>query len=394
MPVLFWFAGKATMKLKWKRMVCAVFAAAVLAGAALLLHPDGNSIRECPENPKNGIWYSISPEGAVCSDGSVWQGRIRFGRENKLLLYFLGGGVSLDEYSAARSYSAVGGGAFYFDRDDGVTDRRITGGICSAGQENPFRNWTVAVFPYTTADFHAGTGDAAYIAMDGGEAALRHRGYANFSLMLEKILPLAGNPEALMIAGYSAGGFGAAMLADEIIGRFENVQNVTVAVDAALLLHQNWRGIARDRWHAPEEILERIRTDNLTLDHLRSLSRAHGNRVKILFSSSVRDGALAMYQNYMDGGSYEATEEYGEIYRRNLQDMVDELLAEIPGAGVFIWDGLPYSDEAGSALTQHTVMYTDDFFRPLGDGVSLAQWMAAASEGMVESHGLSLLKDS
>ena len=348
----------------------------------------GDTLLESPANPETGVWYSVSTEGTISADGSPWQGRIRFGTENKLMLYFLGGGVSLDEYSAARSYTAVGGDAFYFDRDDGVSGRRVEGGIAGDSAQNPFRDWTIAVFPYTTGDFHAGAGEAGYTDLKGGDAVIHHNGYRNYAAMLDAILPLVGTPDVLMIAGYSAGGFGAAMLADDIMDHFPDVENATLCVDGALLLHPDWRGIAENRWHAPETILERTVSDNLTLDHLKALHASRGEDVKILFTSSTRDGALAMYQSYMDGGVYAPVEEYGDIYKKHLQDMVQALEQHVPGAGIYIWE-LPYAQ--GSRLTRHTILTNDAVFEPMDSGMSIAQWMLDAAEGRVESYGLERL---
>lgn len=377
------------MKRKWLKLGCIAFAMLALVAAGLCFrYPDMKSLRESPANPETGVWYSVRPEGAVSADGSSWHGRIRFGTENKLMLYFLGGGVSLDEYSAARSYTAVGGDAFYFDRDDGVSGRRVEGGIAGNGVQNPFRNWTVAVFPYTTGDFHAGAGEAGYTDLKGKDAVIHHNGYRNYAAMLDAILPMVCTPDALMIAGYSAGGFGAAMLADDIMDHFPDVENVTVCVDGALLLHPDWRGIAENRWHAPEMILERTVSDNLTLDHLKALHASRGEGVKILFTSSTRDGALAMYQSYMDGGVYAAVEEYGDVYKKHLQDMVQALEQDVSEAGIYIWE-LPYAQ--GSTLTRHTILTNDAVFRPMDSGVSIAQWMLDAAEGQVKSYGLELL---
>ena len=55
--------------------------------------------------PKIGQWYSIYPEGAKSSDGSEWYGLMRLGSSDKVIVYFFGGGVSIDEYTAAHPKS-------------------------------------------------------------------------------------------------------------------------------------------------------------------------------------------------------------------------------------------------------------------------------------------------
>ena len=51
-----------------------------------------------PENPETGQWYEVAPEGSRCSEGSAWHGLVQLGADaGKMLVFFLGGGVSLNE---------------------------------------------------------------------------------------------------------------------------------------------------------------------------------------------------------------------------------------------------------------------------------------------------------
>lgn len=370
-----------------KRILAVCVLLAVLA-SAVCLWPREAVKGECPANPKAGKWYWVTPEGAVNSDGTPWRGQLKLGSEDKLMIYLLGGGVSLDAHSASRSYSAAGDAAFYYDRDDGVSDARLKNGIGSGDERNPFRDWTIVVAPYTTADFHAGAGEASYTSVDGKEATIHHRGYENCMALLDAVRPLVGAPEALLIAGYSAGGFGAAMLAEDIVAYFPETENITVCTDGALLINDEWKDVALERWHAPPKIAERMTTGNLTLDHLSALHEACED-VKILFTCSLRDGGLAKYQSYIDGNEYAASEAYGDIMEENLQVTVDALQKEIPGCGIYIWDGLPYGDS--ETLTRHTILTSASMFEDM-EGGNIGEWIHDAVEGRVESYGLELLE--
>lgn len=374
-------------KKRWAAMVvCCLFA---LAALGFLLCEGYGELAACPAEPKTGVWYAISPEGAYNADASCWSARIRMGSENRVLVYLLGGGVSLDAYSAARSATVMGSDGFYYDRDDGISEARTTNGIASAAQINPFRNWSVLVIPYTTADFHVGDGAADYVALSGEASSICHSGYANCMAALEATKELLSHADTLLIAGYSAGGFGTAMLAEDIISYFPNALNITVCVDGALLLNDAWREVAQERWHAPEKIVNRIVTDNLTLDQLMALHEAYED-VKILFTCSLRDGGLVKYQSYIDGNAFEAREEYGDIMEANLRQTVGALQRGISTAGVYIWDDIPYA-QTGS-LTRHTILTSERLFVPMEDGVSVSEWIYDAVEGSVESYGLSLLE--
>ena len=56
---------------------------------------------ELPERPKQGKNYEYWPEGALCANGNPYHGCIRLGSTNKLMIGFSGGGVSVDEHTAA-----------------------------------------------------------------------------------------------------------------------------------------------------------------------------------------------------------------------------------------------------------------------------------------------------
>ena len=47
--------------------------------------------------PEIGKWYQITPANTISSDGSEWHGIFRKGIENKVVVYFFGGGVSITE---------------------------------------------------------------------------------------------------------------------------------------------------------------------------------------------------------------------------------------------------------------------------------------------------------
>ena len=45
--------------------------------------------------PEIGKWYEVAVEGTQSSDGSEWHGIFKKGTENKVVVYFFGGGVSI-----------------------------------------------------------------------------------------------------------------------------------------------------------------------------------------------------------------------------------------------------------------------------------------------------------
>lgn len=202
---------------------------------------------------------------------------------------------------------------------------------------------------------------------------------------MEMILPYIGNPEAVLVTGWSGGGFGASFLAEEIFkDYFPQVQNKTVLVDAAFLLKDDWKNIADSVWGTPEHIANRFTGDNLVLDSLHSLSE-NVTDVKILFLCSIRDEALTKYQNYLNTGDFDANKAAGKEFEKNLKDMVDELLA-LPNTSGFIWS----DKDNDTDLTAHTVTMIQFVDAKYG-GIRVSDWLMDAITGKLTNYGLDLV---
>ncbi len=353
--------------------IIAVVVGVILGKTVLVKHP------ELKGEPETGKWYRITPDGTVSSDGSEWHGLIRVGTENKVVVYFFGGGVSISGYTSER-------GKEFFATTAQIQDFVASGGIGSSSEENPFRDWTFLVLPYASGDFHSGTGEYHYTS-GSKENVVYHNGYNNYSAFLDAAMPYVGDPDTLLITGFSAGGFAASLLADDVIDRFPSADNITVCIDSSLLLYDGWHETAEELWQAPSIIADRLNSDNLVLDSLTALHNKRGDTVKILFDCSYRDDTLQEYQAYIRTGTMAKSRENGDLFQADLAKMVDGLRKNIPGVGIYIWK---YKEDPETRNTQHTIISSNVFDR-LEDDVSIADWIYAAVEGNVQSHGLSLL---
>ena len=344
--------------------------------AALLVHP------ELGENPEINTWYRVTPENALTATGEQWHGLFKKGSENKVMIYFYGGGVSVDNHSAANPDE--------FYNTNGATDGLESLGIAVPNEENPFGNWSVCVIPYVNGDFHCGTGEFDFDE-DGKSGTVLHHGWTNYTLLMDQVMPYIGTPDAVLITGFSAGGFGTALNANDTFTRyFPDTENLTVFVDSSLLVSEKWHDIAENVWRAPESIVNRLVTGDLVLDSLKALREDHPT-CRILFGCSTRDGALASVQNYLDNGVNDAGKEEGDVFQENLTAFVKEL-TEMPNTAVFIWSGMPYDDTHDPSLTSHTIESFPTVFIPLADGLSIAQWVSEGVNGNLTNHGIELLE--
>lgn len=350
--------------------------------------------KEFDENNHDvGVWYRLTPPDLVCSDGDAYHGAIKIGKENKLIVCFCGGGCALDDYMAARPDVAgrdKSKPGFYASNVFIIGDFLPRKGIYDKDDErNPFRDWSVLIVPYGTADFHCGTNDYTWHDKELGEGVIHYHGYKNSTALLNRLAKIVPNPEKLLITGYSAGGFGTALLADTVIDFFPNCQDVTAFVDSALFSYENWKTTAKKQWKAPEHICKNIISDNIVLDCLVSLKKKRAD-AKIAYGCSVRDALLSQGQNYITRKNFAFSHDGGVNFQLLLKKHIDELSRKIPDIALLVFD-TPSSEVEGHDLTEHCFSYTDLIYKIEQDGIKAMDWIWAAVNGKSDHIGLGLL---
>ncbi len=370
----------------------------ILAAIAVIVYFSVLRYPNLKTDPTVGKWYRVETSEMKSSDGSAYHALFKKGDENKVLVYFAGGGVSINEDTA--KYDSYNTTLVWPDLLANLTMNM--GGLCADGEENPFYDWTMILFPYATGDFHCGTGEFEYTDTDGKTKTLYHNGYINFTSAMDEILEKAGleDVDTVVVTGYSAGGWGAAILANDVFtSYFPEAESKTVLVDSSVALYDGWADVAANVWQAPEHIVDRIKTDNLTLDSLTALYEDYGDDVNILFDCSTRDGDLSKIQRYFNDlvfdndGEMPVDETDGDNFETVLAEFVSQL-KEQTNANVFLFDGFDwYGREID--LTSHTVIETPYVFAELNDtGKSIAEWLSDAIDGNKADYGLELLSFS
>ena len=378
----------------------ALIAGALLLAGLIFLGVRSYIIVRARQTPQYdpGTWLELKPEGIVSANGEPVVSRMRIGSENNVLVFFYGGGISVNEYTAQRPFTGspilAGENGFYTEDIDGMIPEYCELGIGSSQRENPFRNWTIIIIPYTTGDFHIGTADYVYTGLDGKTKVLYHHGYTNYRAIMDAAVEYAGTPDELLIAGYSAGGFGAVMLADDVIQNyFPEAGHVTVCVDSSYLLWDGWQETLRDVWGAPEEIAEKLVSDNPIVDYMSTLYDTYGEEMTYLYIGSTRDGELCRFQNYFNTGIYQCSNFLGRMYTADLRDMLWQMKRDVPTLCVYLFDQLPFSLWPNQFfLTQHTILITNTAFWPLTDRLAAAAWLRGAVDGRLIDHGLEKLR--
>ena len=343
---------------------------------------------ELKKDPKIGKWYRVSDSVMKDSEGHSYHALFKKGSENKVMIYFAGGGVSINEETA---------------RDDTYNTKMVfpdllanttmnMGGLASATEDSPFGNWTMILFPYATGDFHSGTGEFHYTDKDGKEKILYHNGYVNYTAAMKQIMEKAGIEDAdtVLVTGYSAGGWGAALLADDIYTNyFPQAANKNVFIDSSMALYDNWYDTAVNVWQTPSSITDKIVSDNITMDCLRSLRQKYGDEIHLLYGTSTRDGDLAKVQNYFQNGIMDVDESVADVYQQTLKEAIPQF-KEI-GVSLFIWDGIGYYDDPRN-MTSHTIIATPVVWVPFeSQNKSVAEWLIDAIDGTLNDYGVELV---
>ena len=151
-------------------------------------------------------WTKIEPGGdTICSRGTPYAYFVHPGTVNRLVVVFQGGGACWDAASCSTP------GLFDETVDDSDNPENFAVGIGDLDNpENPFKDWFFVFIPYCTADLHLGNNSQTY-TVGGKETTIHHKGFANFSAVLDWIGDNFEQPEKIFVTGYSAGSVGSIM---------------------------------------------------------------------------------------------------------------------------------------------------------------------------------------
>ena len=151
------------------------------------------------------------------SEGGPYRAFFKKGSENNVMLYFAGGGVSVNEETARQdTYNTTEPSI------DALANLTMNmGGLASGVEGSPFANWSVILFPYARATSTPAQANSTIRTATG------RKRYS-----ITRLYKLHGNdatghalaginaPEAVVVTGYSAGGFAAALLADDVFSNY------------------------------------------------------------------------------------------------------------------------------------------------------------------------------
>ncbi|MBR1524731.1 MAG: pectin acetylesterase [Lachnospiraceae bacterium] len=363
------------------------------------LEVDDLDIYDPVQVPEIMRWYRVAlPEG-ISGDGSEYHTYISKGKNDHLCIIISGGGVAWNEYTAARPVTggkvAAGLPNFYWNNLRPFTQlMNINIGITNTKTAaNPFAEWNFIVITYATGDFHIGNSEFCYKSETGEDEILHFAGHRNFMESMKVTKTLFDKPDKILVAGNSAGAFAVPALAGEISDEYYPVcKDVTLLSDSGLLLYKDWKRTAKEVWGSDESFVNRMHSDNPTVDWYESLFKEYGKKFRYLYASSTRDYLLSSYYNDIITKQYKTDGDVQQAFFEQLKVMVRQLkdITEDFHFYIFDWPMLPPA--IGKGGTAHTALKEITFASKKSEGVTMADWLYDQTEGKMYDIGMGLLE--
>jgi hypothetical protein len=156
--------------------------------------------------PDSQIPYQGQVLEPICSKGTPWVYFVKRGTNNKLLVYYQGGGACWDYLTCAAL-------PVYKD-STGPNDNPAnyhSGFADLSNPDNPFRDWNAVFVPYCTGDVH--WGDSVYTHVSPYDPkdsiTIHHKGRVNAAVAEKWAREHFVDPDEVFVTGSSAGAYGA-----------------------------------------------------------------------------------------------------------------------------------------------------------------------------------------
>ncbi|MCL2354116.1 MAG: pectinacetylesterase family protein [Defluviitaleaceae bacterium] len=338
--------------------------------------------------------YSVS--GCVGGNGKPFCISFKKGRVNKLLINFLGGGLSWGEESAKTPISIKSilkkKQGFYIPHVSPIFLKMTHVGILSAkDKRNLFRDWHILNIPYSTADFHIGDSDFHYKNDKGEDLVLHHHGMKNVTAALEMLKELFDqSPDFLMLSGSSAGGFGCLAHAPAIAALYPDCENIAIYAEGCNLRSSIWKETAENIWKVKGDLAAYVgSSDDLIFDLFRYAQDNMPPQTQFLHAVSIWDEALVRFMHKMNHGAISASPQALKEFNESLIDVVKKLKGEISNYSYFLTDFGKKSD----GTTPHVLLGSPKLlYNKIQDDTPLASWLSQAFEKNLTNIGEKFIK--
>lgn len=372
---------------------------AVAATAALLL-AIGTTPATAADAAVRGGWTRVQPAAAVLGlDGGVhsasctgypgtdasYRFYTRKGKTRNLVVYFEGGGACWDSATCTFPDGKLPSGVpQYFSASMATSEHPadLQGMFNLSRSDNPVKDWDMVYVPYCTADLHAGNTTRTYAnaghPVYGSLPAsfpIRHNGFSNTMVVLDWIRNNVQTPERVLVAGSSAGGYGAS-IHFPWLRRLYPAAQMNVLADAS-------QGVTTPTWDASTPgrgswllrlpaWADPIGVVNVSGPELLRLAAQSDPLARVAQFTTVADQVQAAYygemkQNYGPGGS---CANVAQDWNRQMTGTMASYATTVPNYRHYL-----------AAGGYHTILTDTSFYTERSAGPTFNTWLAAMLDG-------------
>ena len=343
--------------------------------------------------PAGWNWYAI--DGAICRDGSPTGFYVRYGTVNRLLVYLEGGGACTspgfcDHNPANLTQVFIAGGETVLGSTfmlPGLQQPGTLGIFDMTNVANPFKDWNQVYVPYCTGDVHFGTKRDATVP--NVPAKQQFVGYSNMQKFIARLAPTFSTVERVVLAGASAGGFGAGLNYGLVQDSFAPV-HVAAIDDSGPPLSTKYlpaclQKIWRETWglddSLPADCTECREPDGSGLMNIVDYWRRKYPLGRVALVESIHDEVIRLF--FSAGNDNCANNDPIALFLGTLTLTYDankfqEGLMDVRARYVCSQQLATYYVSSLFQNTPHQQIFRDRFYQPVANGstVTIAQWVS------------------
>jgi pectinacetylesterase len=317
-----------------------------------------------------GMWEYVPVDGTKCLDGSPTGIGVNLGTSGDLVIYLEGGGACFNDSTCPHVAHPSGWGPTDFGFNIGPYN---VGLFDRLDDMNPLHDATFVFVPYCTGDVHAGSNP-------NGVGGRMFVGYGNVGADLAYLVPQSKPVTRVVLAGSSAGGFGALINYDRTQAAFGTTP-VHLLDDSGPPLNDMYltpclQQMFRDTWNLdaaiPAGCTACRQPDGGGLENAMGfLADAHPDR-RLALVTSTRDGTIRSFYGYgypdcVIGAAGNPMPE--DVFAAGITELRDQALVPHPNFRVYSKDSVDHV----------WLLYEPETISPHSDGTGehLADWLSA-----------------
>jgi hypothetical protein len=318
-------------------------------------------------------WQTVVPAGdTICSDGSPFRFFVRRGESSKLLIEFEGGGAC---WNGATCEAEIYNKRITTDPEQLRVAGQLQGIYDRNNPANPLKDFTHVYIPYCTGDLHWGNAVTTYTSLSGAPLVVHHKGASNASSALNWAVANVPAPSQLVVAGCSAGGYGAALWSAKIAKAYPAARLLQLADSAAGVVPDGFFGTLLTSWNVkdawpdfiPDLALDRVDPSTLSLPKL--YTALAGFHPAAFFSQfNNRADTVQVFFYALAKGALSVSDAIDWLNKMTAS--VDQISAQNPNFRAFVASG-----------SDHCVINRPSFYTQTSQGRRFADWVAALVAG-------------